>query len=262
MPISTLIFSKDRPAQLELLLRTMWTFRKDYKESKHVVIYKASTEEYRIGYDKAKAFYTTIDFIPEDNFKLNVLNSGVFDEKYLMFLVDDNVFLRPFYGEDNHGMQRLKDDESLCCVSLRVHPNISHCYAYDSSVTSPRMRSGVWTWKNASGDYGYPMSLDGHIFRTADILPLLRDLQYENPNQLEGELSGHPPDRSLMTGVNKPIVVGVPWNKVQTENDNRNAGLSYADINQEFLEGKTIQFDSFVDLEPNAVHITPELIMR
>ena len=50
----------------------------------------------------------------------------------------------------------------------------------------------TWHWMGMEGDWGYPMSLDGHIFRTAEIAPLLEHLDYRNPNVLEAALARRP----------------------------------------------------------------------
>ncbi len=47
----------------------------------------------------------------------------------------------------------------------------------------------TWRWREAGGDWGYPMSLDAHIFRTGHLSRFIMELKYHNPNTLEGSLA-------------------------------------------------------------------------
>jgi hypothetical protein len=46
------------------------------------------------------------------------------------------------------------------------------------------IRGAVW-----QGDWSYPMSLDAHVFRTAEHSELALGLDYFNPNTLEGNMA-------------------------------------------------------------------------
>jgi hypothetical protein len=94
--ISICIFSKDRACQLELLLKSIKRFVKDWDKQKIGIIYKASDKSYENGYDLVKKKHPEFTYIFETNFHKDVL--GFFKEtfKLVMFLVDDDVFINDF----------------------------------------------------------------------------------------------------------------------------------------------------------------------
>lgn len=258
-----MIFSKDRAAQLDLLLRTWIAFVAEPTSSPIAVVYTYSEKIYFEGYGKLFDKYRWVRWIEQvDDFKTVLNNNRLFEHDFTMFLVDDDVFINPFYGVHHVGIPRLYADDSIICLSLRMHPGIRHCYAYESQVNPPRIHGNVWDWDKAPGDFGYPMSLDGHIYRTDDIAAKIRNLPYANPNQLEGELAGHPIERPRMLGVSKPVIVGVPWNKVQKENDNRDEGHSAKEMNAQFLSGKQIDYSPFIGIHPEAAHVAIPMEMK
>jgi hypothetical protein len=88
------------------------------------------------------------------------------------------------------------------CFSLRLGLNTVNCYTqqklnklnnynthnfyFDIDLIEP-----VISWKVSDGtnDYAYPMSVDGHIFKTDYIKNLCETLEYRNPNLFEAMLS-------------------------------------------------------------------------
>ena len=58
-------------------------------------------------------------------------------------------------------------DPEIACLSLRMCPRMDYSYALDTITGIPPFEDGTtWRWPEAEGDWGYPMSLDGHVFRT------------------------------------------------------------------------------------------------
>ena len=98
--------------------------------------------------------------------------------------------------------------------------------------------------EGTNGDYGYPMSLDAHFFRTNDILPFLNGLKYNNPNSLVSQLAGYPLNKPKMICFKESKVLTIPVNKVQNFNQNVYGDISAKFLNDKFLDGYII------DLEP------------
>ena len=121
-------------------------------------------------------------------------------------------------------------------------------------VAPPMDENNVWTWKGAQVDFAYPMSLDGHIFRTKEILPLLIKLKYNNPNTLEGELVNHPINATQMVCYDKPKIINNPLNKVQDVNNNKHGNVTALWLNKEFMSGKIIDLKTFHEYENHACH--------
>jgi hypothetical protein len=139
---------------------------------------------------------------------------------------------------------------------------MDYCYTLNRKQTPPKMQPGnIWNWRLSDADYGYPMSLDGHIFRTADILPLLETLDYHDPNSLEAALARHPINRPMMMCFDKSVIVNNPINRVQDTIKNRHGDISAEWLNEQFLAGKRIDLTPFIGIEPKACHMELPITM-
>jgi hypothetical protein len=135
-------------------------------------------------------------------------------------------------------------------------PRYDYSYATNLRVKPPFMaRFGRWNWLKASGDWGYPMSVDGHIFRYADIFPLAQQIEFNNPNTFEFELNRNPiRARPMMTCYAESVVVNLPVNRVQHEFENRAGGVhgvSVEQLNASFLAGKRVNLAPIYALNDN-----------
>lgn len=88
-----LVFSKDRPAQLDLLLRSIQQFAKGFYASK-VVLWRDSAPEYTRGYRACIAESAGVTFWREHAFEANVRWWLSQAGETCSFLVDDDVFYR------------------------------------------------------------------------------------------------------------------------------------------------------------------------
>ena len=255
--MNVIIFSKDRAMQLDLLLRSMpdgW---------KPKIYFKASTQEYFDGYEKLFSLKRPMNVVMEavsfkgDMFDMDIISKT---DPLTMFLTDDDVFINPLPELDGIEII-LRTNPEIVCVSLRLHPEMDYCYTLNRKQKRPKIAgyfaidAQCWDWRTADADYGYPMSLDGHIFRTADILPLLKRLEYSNPNELEGQLARHPINRPYMMCFDKSIIVNDPVNRVQDTVPNRHGNVSAEYLNDLWLQGKRIRLEPFLGVKNNACHM-------
>src|ERR1700761_8690404 len=91
-----LVLSKDRPLQLDALLRSMQAMGGGAVPC--VVLYKTSSDRYRTAYadvfERHKDMH--LETILEQNFKSDVINiTRTKPYKRVAFLVDDQVFIEP-----------------------------------------------------------------------------------------------------------------------------------------------------------------------
>ena len=95
--INVVIFSKDRPAQLELLLRSMKRFFVEWNKVHTSILYRHTTEDYRVGYEKTKRLHPEFNYVVElpGKFKEQTVSLVNPDNQATMFLVDDILFYRP-----------------------------------------------------------------------------------------------------------------------------------------------------------------------
>jgi hypothetical protein len=176
--LNVLIFSKDRGCQLDLLIRSikqLWIDRSDYMIS---VLYTYSSEQYKKGYDKTIHKHPDLTYIIElpGEFKNQVINVINPNNKFTVFFVDDNVFKEKFEFKCEEVFEFYRK-EDIACLSLRLHPKIEYCYTMKIDTPPPIFISkNCWICKGTLGDWNYKMSVDGHIFRTKDIIKLITGL--------------------------------------------------------------------------------------
>ena len=231
--ITTIIFSKNRACQLELLLRSL--------NLPSTVIYTYDPA-FKSGYNKLIGMYPKVKFIPETNFKNQLIeNLG----EYTLFLVDDDVMIEPF-EEDCSEFEEFKKNQSIISLSLRLAPY------YEGA---PDFKNNTWDWRGLKHDWGYPMSVSAHIFRKQDILPIVTNGPFNTPNDLEVLLRKNPPNRPLMLCVPKPNIINIPANVVQTKyrlNRFKNMGIPPEDMNEKFLDGQRISLEDIIEKAKNS----------
>lgn len=266
--LNVIIFSKDRAAQLDALLRSIRERVEGWeKRSLWSVVFAASSPEFDEGYEIVRAEHRsgTLRFIDErsqsGDFRSIVTETMQRQHQangapWCMFLVDDIIFKTQWALDGGKPMRRLKTDPRVLCLSLRMCPRYNVCYSENRPVKRPFMALfGRWNWRKASGDWGYPMSLDGHVFRYNDIFPLVQQIEFKNPNTFEFALSQNPIiARPLMTCYAESVVVNLPVNRVQHVYNNRAGeeyGLSAEELNASFLAGRRVNLAPIYALNEN-----------
>ena len=220
--IKTIIFSKNRPCQLELLLRSL---------NIPATILFTYDPEFEEGYNKLIKMYPNFDFVKETDFKRQIIVLSK-SKKYVMFLCDDDIMINPFDKECSE-FYEFKKDNDILCLTLRL------CKKYQRAPSS--MKDNKWEWKNEPKDWGYPMSVTSNIFRRDDILPVMEREIFTNPNNLEVKLRRNAPDRPLMMCFDEPKIINNLANQVQKQYPNPNhANVSLIELNQRFLNGEKL----------------------
>ena len=254
-PINIVVFSKDRAMQVELLIRSFNRFVAYSDLFVINVLYTYSNDKFKEGYEKLiNKNYSNVILHKETDFKKQVLILVDPAKEHTVFFVDDIVFKNPLDFYDKQ-MDIFNWDESIICRSLRLHRDLSYCYPLQIAIRQPPfLDNNIFNWKKEKGDYGYPMSLDGHIFRTKDIMDELRSFDYKNPNTLEGELTHKKNIAPRMICYDRSIVFSNPLNKVQTVNDNIYGNISAEFLNDKFLEGFIIDLTPFMGFHNRSCH--------
>jgi GT2 family glycosyltransferase len=250
--IRLVAFSKDRPAQLDLLLRSIERFVPSGAQT--AVVYTASEELHDRGYAVVRDAHPWAQWVDEreaGGFRAATLGLVAEAGERIGFLVDDIVFTHPL-DVDAAPLAALDADPEVLCCSLRLDPGKTYCYALDRPMTPPP--ATTWHWMGMEGDWGYPMSLDGHIFRTAQIAPLLERLTYRNPNELEAALAEAPLALPKVTCFGVARIVNVPDNRVQDTAPNRHGGGSAARFTPALLAGCRLDLEPFAGLAVPSVH--------
>lgn len=217
--LSTIIFSKNRAAQLELLLRSL--------NIPATVLYTYDPA-FKAGYETLIKMYPKVNFTKQADFKKDLLHI-IGDSNYVLFLTDDDVMISSF---------------SWDCPEFKefsVTPEIATL----SLALSPKIAGSKWEWRKYRGNYrlrmwGYPMSVDSCVFRVKDIYQTIMANDIGNPNQLETQLNLNIPPRPLMMCFNTPKIINNSVNQVQTDFPAHTYGISTEELEKKFLKGKKL----------------------
>lgn len=226
---------------MDLLLRSMAEFWTDIP-NKPIVIWTCSNESFYNGYQKVLTDFpwVTFKFQNSNEFKKLVVESVNPENFFTMFFVDDLVFKNPF------SMQCIEvvalHAEDLLCLSLRLHPGLTHCYTMNIPMKAPTFDGSgfmAWEWRKEQADFGYPMSVDAHLYRTSDLVEIISKSNYDHPGSFENALLTATPNRSKMMCFEDSKVMNLPINRVGTY-QNRFGEIHQDYLNGEFLKGRRI----------------------
>jgi hypothetical protein len=229
--LNTIIFSRDRAMQLELLLTSMkkWDCIKLFRP---IVTWKATNQEFRDGYLKLINDWIVESYVrfDERGYLKEDMLSFMIDELTCFFTDDDVLYTEP--PRATTFAMTFSDNDF--CYSMRLGENTTYCYMLDKPQN-----------KN-EGDFAYPFSIDGSIYHTSQTKPMIESLQFTTPNELEDgmyRLVKDKPEYNIKYAGHSSVV-GIPHNKVQTTHAaNRSAGGSAAELNKLYLQGKHIIFE-------------------
>lgn len=251
------VFSKDRAVQLDAFLRS-WAHHVSPLGMVHV-LYLSTTARHEAAYQEV---FQQHDFAvphPQRTFKWTLLELlpalGL-----VTFFVDDQVFIRSW-----------KTQEACPGLSLRLGLNITRTYASgDRLQPLPLWRAlnnsmVTWRWAQGSLDWAYPLSLDGHVFDLLELRPLLEASNFRSPNTLESALQAFLPLYTQREGIcyRHSRVVNVPWNRVQTDWDNRHGTEHDAEKLLTLWEGgQRIDVRSLYGVRNESVHQELPLVLE
>jgi hypothetical protein len=252
MELLTIIFSKDRAAQLDLLFESMIECDPEMVFEHTAVIYTCSHQRFQLGYDKVIDTYRA-DYIAESNFKANILDViEKYKPRHIMFLVDDMIMMRSLRFDITDAYNLLAS-QPVATVSLRLGLNTTWQYQINQPTMMPssfREHKGLLIWNRTTipptMNFNYPFSTDGHIFRSDLIVPIIEKTQFTFPNDFEAGLQTSvyqaPP---LMACPANSVFVNAPINRVQDVYPNK-AGdshfVSSIELNDRFLDGEYIRY--------------------
>jgi hypothetical protein len=120
-----------------------------------------------------------------------------------------------------------------------------HDFFHDTDLIEP-----VISWKVGDGtnDYAYPMSVDGHIFKTEYIKNLCEVLEYTNPNLFEAMLSNFGKSEMIISSYkNNKLVKNIIKNHTNE------------DLNEMYLDGIVVNLNklNFTEINGSSQEIKP-----
>lgn len=214
-------------------------------------------------------FYNFLSHLDYRVMKLFASFTAHLGDNAVLFLVDDNIFVRDFSMLDV--INALASNSDAVGFSLRLGTNTTFCYTLNKKQNLPqfihisdRLLKFDWTMEDA--DFGYPLEISSSVYRMKDILPLILSIPFKNPNTLEGRLAQKAKRlrKRLPTLLcfEQTVTFCNPVNKVQDANNNLfGTDISYSsdELAQLFDKGYRIDVKSYTDYLPNACHQEVEL---
>ena len=261
--------SKDRAMQLDAVLRSISLHCRDIENMDIKVIYLTTDSTHENQYDKLKEKFAFAQFNRETDFREQVL-IYIKEYEYVLFLVDDILFVRDFSIADM--AESLGNNDDALGFSLRLGMNTTYCYMLNREQKLPSFASIdnetlKFAWTAAEYDFNYPLEISCSVYRVRDIYPLLGQLEFSNPNNMEYSMCCNSfPYRSskghLLCKRNS-IAFGIPVNLVQDFNPKNQYGTeikySAKELSKTFDEGYRIDVEAYCMFTPNSCNQEVEL---
>ncbi|MGD9849841.1 MAG: glycosyltransferase [Nitrospirales bacterium] len=261
-----LVFSRNRALQLDATLQSFLSYCQDAHLADVRVLFAVSdamhAQQYRLLQQEYLRHHC-VRFVKEQDFCSDVLTLlAIYD--HVLFLVDDNIFIRPFRLREC--IDALTTHADALGVSLRLGRNTTFCYPMNAEQRLPEFSltgSGCmkFKWTEGEHDFGYPLEVSSSLYRIADLYDLILKIPFVNPNTLEGELatqihnfSRHMP---FLLCYEHSLTFCNPINMVQTAWENRagqDPGSTPESLAIKFEEGYRIDVHSYSQLTPRGAH--------
>lgn len=230
-----LVFSRNRAYQLDALLRTLQA--NGGIDPATVTVLHRYDGRHAAQLDLLRDDYREVAWIEEADFRGQVVDwvKAVGDD-LATFATDDALVTRPVDLAPVADALRLPQ---VLAFSLRLGLHLDWCYPRHAPQPPPRgVRRGevfCWRWSEGEADWGYPLSVDGHVFRVPALLWALEQIAFSNPNTLEANLQPLRPYFGDMLGAcfTESRYFNAPLNVVQTVFRNRHGHVdvdAFADL--------------------------------
>jgi hypothetical protein len=297
-PIAGLVFSRDRAMQLDAALRSFLLHGTDALDIPVTVLYRVTNPPHPRQYAQLIQDYQSfnnITFQPQSHFRQDVLaflashaclrsNLSLYyllaplprrlgflsqpllrfgETRYILFLVDDDLFVRTFSLTEI--VQALELHPLALGYSLRLGRNITYCYTADQPQPQPEFTAIgdnllCFDWRHADLDFGYPLEVSSSVYRVADLLTLLNRQPFANPNQLEALLAQNRYRFTRYPFLLCPpvsLVFSNPVNQVAERFNNR-SGTDHActseELSRRFAEGLRVNVVAYDRFLPESCH--------
>jgi tetratricopeptide (TPR) repeat protein len=178
--------SKDRPLQLDAMLRSFRARCRDAAGTSTAVLCRSSTAAHQIAYRELSADFPDVTLIAERDLKRQ-LEDLLAVAQAVLVVEDATVFVRDF--EVQPLVTALAANDQVACAALRLGRNIR---AQALPELEPTATPGVATyrWGAADGDFGRPFTPAATLFAAGDLLTLLRPTAYASSGELADALAG------------------------------------------------------------------------
>lgn len=267
--ISGVVFSMDRALQLHALLGS---YRDNVTNGpKLSVIYRVTNRAHDKSYADVFAEFSDIILLAikqetRESFRGLVVDTlARVHTKNVFFLVDDNLFIEPVdLGE------LAAHATTFCVPTLRLGENLGRSYTVQKPQSRPQFveyRTQMeiltspsemlsWCWGGGELDWGYPLSVDGHIFQRHEVLAMSESIEFDSPNTFEGNLQRFNRAYQWRDGIcfRKSRLINIPYNRVQTDFKNIHGEVHQDEMLQLWNDGFRIDRASYYGVVNESAH--------
>ena len=267
--VTGVVFSMDRAMQLHALLGS---YRDNVANGpKLTIIYRVTSESHEKAYQGVLDEFSDLILLPirqqnRESFQhilIDVLTRV--ETKNVFFLVDDNMFIEPM------DLGALAAHASAFSIpTFRLGKNLNKSYTQQKSQSKPdlqeyKRQSDIeisstdmfsWCWSGGELDWGYPLSVDGHIFQRHEVLAMAESIVFDSPNTFEGNLQKFNAAYQWRAGIcfRKSRLINIPYNKVQTDFKNIHGEMHQDEMLLLWNEGNRIDRASYYGLVNVSAH--------
>jgi hypothetical protein len=257
--IDLIIYSKDRAAQLELLLHSVKEFCPYLFNIS--VIFKASQPKFQDAYDILVSQYPGWWFNESNHPGLTMqeITQHAMIKSHMvcpwtnwtMFSTDDQVFFKKL-PVSNEELENHLPKTNLEVFSFRLGYNTIEQDIHHGTRQPPlnlhTVNGEVLTWSpyhyHPLHNYGYPLAVDCHVFRTSLIIDLFQKFSFKTTNELETRMQDYRNLIGSMSSFKNSVCVNVPANNLSgCTIAGQTHGYSVDFLNEQFLAGKRISLE-------------------
>lgn len=244
-----IIWSKDRPAQLYLLLESISKVFNGYYH-KVTILYKSSDKKYEDGYNECLKF--GYDFVKENSFYEDSINLIEDARPKVCLLTDDTVFYDKVYIPQ---FESVLNFMNLCpnnVFSFRLGENTLVQDHINNIKQNELVSVGYFDvkyWNPANYpaymNYGYPFAIDAHLYNKQFLLSKIKSFRWNNTNDLEGGLQKFTKEVYSLGCFVSSKAVNIPYNNISgLTGINPNNNVSLEEANNKFLSGYKIDLNA------------------
>ncbi len=256
--ITSIVFSKRRLAQLDLLLNSL---KQNFPQTNDIVVIHTGYDDLeKNGFQTLKDEHPDVCFIREGNFIRDLCNVllSAFNNK-VCFFTDDDIFYRKLEQvyEFQEGVDvfslRLGMNTTKRQINNRIYQDVlpSEVYSVEPFITYNRMTIPC------GGYWNYPLSVDGHVYRKEQISDICCEIydmvqNKTKPHRIQPNIFEKYLQRfffevgAIVACPNISCVVNSPNNRVQDEFLNRSGdvyNISNTDLNKIYIDGGRINLN-------------------
>lgn len=254
--VSVIVFSKDRPLQLEGYLSSLMFYSGIKEENIHVLY----TSKPSISYESLVEKYKRVKWINESSYSVDLNRLIRTSENYIMFGCDDVFFIEMM--NINHAFEALEQDSSIFSFHLRLGLNIENRPQLEQHPNYLK-----WNWSQTrSMHWNYPWEVSAAIYRKTDVLSVIDQIDFsliKSPNYFEdlivnGIQKGGISIQPNLASFYKSKALTLTVNRVQDDYKNpfdQTDSTSIEDLYKEYKDKRFLDWKKFENSLNTYIHV-------